>query len=178
MNHKRCYVAWRNLQKVIGCSATISLQLHRSIQNEAAVWKQLLHRFLRVILFLGERGLAFRGESQRIGDPNNGNFLGILELISHYDQILGDHLSKVKESQQSHRRLQVHYLSAEIQNEFIVCCANHVKQVILAEIIKTKYYSIIVDALLQIPLMLSKRLSSFGMYTAKTMSLTKFKSAF
>ena len=38
------YVAWRNLQKVIGCSATISLQLHRSILNEAAVWKQLLHR--------------------------------------------------------------------------------------------------------------------------------------
>ena len=52
----------------------------------------------------------------------------------------------VKESQQSHRHLQVHYLSAEIQNEFIVCCANHVKQVILAEIIKTKLYSIIVDA--------------------------------
>ena len=46
MNHKRCYVAWRNLQKIIGCSATIPLQLHRSIQNEAAVWKQLLHRFL------------------------------------------------------------------------------------------------------------------------------------
>ena len=143
MNHKICYVAWRNFQKVIGCSATISLQLHRSIQNEAAIWQQLLHRFLKVILFLGERGLAFRGESQRIWDPDNGNFLGILELISHYDQILGDHLSKVKESQQSHRRLQVHYLSAEIQNKLIVCCANHVKQVILAEIIKTKYYSII-----------------------------------
>ena len=91
-------------------------------------------------MFLGEWGLAFRG------DPNNGNFLGILELISHYDQILGDHLSKVKESQQSHRCLQVHYLSAKIQNEFIVCCANYLKQVILAEIIKTKYYSIIVDA--------------------------------
>ena len=98
MNHKRCYVAWRNLQKVIGCRATISLQLHRSIQSEAAVWKQLLHRFLQVVLFLGERGLAFRGESQRIGDPNNGNFLGILEWISHYDQVLGDHLSKVKKS--------------------------------------------------------------------------------
>ena len=32
--------------------------------------------------------------------------------------------------------------------------------------------------LLQIPLTLSKRLSYFGMYTAKTRLLTKFKSAF
>ena len=52
-------------------------------------------RILQVVLFLGERGLAFRGDSQRTGDPNNGNFLGILELIGQYDKILGGHLSKV-----------------------------------------------------------------------------------
>ena len=67
------------------------VQLNRSIENEAAIWKALLHRILQVVLFLGERGLAFRGDSQRIGDPNNGNFLGILELIGQYDKILGDH---------------------------------------------------------------------------------------
>ena len=55
----------------------------------------LLHRILQVVLFLGERGLVFRGDSQRNGDPNNGHFLGILELIGQYDKILGDHLSKV-----------------------------------------------------------------------------------
>ena len=78
---KKIYVAWRNFRKVIGCSATISVQLNRSIENETAIWKALLHRILQVVLFLGERGLAFRGDSQRTGDPNNGNFLGILELI-------------------------------------------------------------------------------------------------
>ena len=71
------------------------MQLNRSIENETAIWKALLHRILQVVLFLGERGLAFRGDSQRTGDPNNGNFLGILELIGQYDKILGDHLSKV-----------------------------------------------------------------------------------
>ena len=95
ISHKKLYVAWRNFRKVIGCSATISVQLNRSIENETAIWKALLHRFLQVVLFLGERGLAFRGDSQRNGDPNNGNFLGILELIGQYDKILGDHLSKV-----------------------------------------------------------------------------------
>ena len=95
ISHKNVYVAWRNFQKVIRCSATISVQLNRSIENETAIWKALLHRILQVVLFLGERGLVFRGDSQRIGDPNNGNFLGILELIGQYDKILGDHLSKV-----------------------------------------------------------------------------------
>ena len=27
ISHKKCYVAWRNFQKIIGCSATISVQL-------------------------------------------------------------------------------------------------------------------------------------------------------
>ena len=40
-------------------------------QNEAAIWKQLLHRFLQVILLPGQRGLAFRGESERINNKNN-----------------------------------------------------------------------------------------------------------
>ena len=97
---------------------------YRSIQNEAAVWKQLLHVHAQIFAsyFVSYRkGVCVQRWVSKDWDPHNGNFLGILELISHYDQILGDHFSKVKESQQSHRRLQVHYLSAEIQNEFINC---------------------------------------------------------
>ena len=95
---------------------------------------------------MGERGLAFRGENQRIGDPHNGNFLGILELLSHYDPILKEHLEKVKASQESQKRLQVHYLSLDIQNEFIEICGEHVISEILKEREKAKYYSVLVDA--------------------------------
>ena len=76
-------------------------------------WKQILHRILDVALFLGERGLAFRGKSQLVDDPTNGNFLGVLELIGRYDPVIGNHLAKAKESQTAHERLQVHYLSAD-----------------------------------------------------------------
>jgi hypothetical protein len=48
----------------------------------------------------------------------------------------------VKASHMDHRRLQVHYLSPEIQNEFIQCCADHVLQAILKERQAAKYYSI------------------------------------
>ena len=95
ISHNKNLCCLEEFPKGYGCSATISVQLNRSIENETAIWKALLHRILQVVLFLGERGLAFRGDSQRTGDPNNGNFLGILELIGQYDKILGDHLSKV-----------------------------------------------------------------------------------
>ena len=59
-----------------GNQATKAASTGRSINNllltelntEANNWKQLLERFLNVILFLSERGLAFWGSSQRIGD--------------------------------------------------------------------------------------------------------------
>ena len=68
-----------------------------------------------------------------------------MELISHYDPILEEHLNKVKTSQNSKCRLQVHYLSPESQNEFIKCCADKVTECILKEQETAKYYSIIVD---------------------------------
>ena len=49
---------------------------------------QHLKRIIDVTLFLGDRGLAFQDSSQRIGDTNNGNIFGLIELLSHCDTIL------------------------------------------------------------------------------------------
>lgn len=59
--------------------------------------------------------------------------------------MLHGHLEKVRESQEAHERLQVHYLSPDIQNEFISICSQHVVSEILKERTAAKYYSIIVD---------------------------------
>ncbi|XP_065658749.1 zinc finger MYM-type protein 1-like [Hydra vulgaris] len=107
---------------------------------------KLLERLLNVILFLSERGLALFGSSQHIYDPDNGNFLGIIELLSKYDPILSEHVKKVHESQLNKKRLQVHYLSTRIQNEFIELCGSFVQTKIIEEIQNTKYFSIVVDA--------------------------------
>jgi hypothetical protein len=139
--HKECYLKWRNYEKDLRCNAAVFHSLQKQLDSEVEVWKQILRRLLDVTLFLGERGLAFRGETQKIGQSNNGNFLGILELLSHYDPLLEKHLSKVKELQQSGHRMQVHYLSSDIKNEFIACCAHHVRNVILKEREAAKYYS-------------------------------------
>ncbi|XP_075042362.1 zinc finger MYM-type protein 1-like [Mixophyes fleayi] len=145
-NHRTCYVDWRDLQTNLEKNMTVDSLLWHKIQNETEVWKALLRRFLDVVLFLAERGLAFRGSSNLIGHPKNGNFLGMLEVVSHYDPLLAEHLKKVKQAQMEKKRLQVHYLSAEIQNEFISCCAEYVFNCILKERENAKYFSIIVDA--------------------------------
>ena len=90
--------------------------------SEAERWKMFLQRILDVVVFLGERGLAFRWDSEEIGDTHNGNFLGILELLARYDPFLQEHVGKVKSAQEKGTRLQAHYLSPESQNEFINLC--------------------------------------------------------
>lgn len=115
-DHIQCFVKWREVETRIKNDSSIDKLVCKQIAHEAQKWRDRLTRVLDTILFLGERGLALRGESHIVGEPNNGNFLGILELISHYDPILQQHIEKVKKSQQLHQRLQVHYLSAEIQN--------------------------------------------------------------
>ena len=47
---------------------------------------------MAVINFLGERGLAFRGNDELFGSPYNANYLGILELISQFDPFLAERI--------------------------------------------------------------------------------------
>ena len=46
------------------------------------------------VLFIAERGLAFRGSDEKFGSKHNGKFMGILELISKFDQTLNEHIEK------------------------------------------------------------------------------------
>lgn len=110
------------------------------------MWRGLLRCFLDVTIFLAERGLAFRGDSEKIGNCTNGNFLGILELLGKYDPLLSGHLQKVRHSQETGNKLQVSYLSPEIQNELIDLCGSIVLQHILKEREEAKYFALIVDA--------------------------------
>lgn len=65
-----------------------------NVENDMRYWRSILQRIIAVIKFLGSRGLAFRGSDQIIGSKHNGNFLGIIELISEFDPLLSSHLSR------------------------------------------------------------------------------------
>ena len=120
--------------------------MDKEIAAKVKYWRDLLKRILAVAIFLGERGLAFRGSSNKIDDNNNGNFLGIIQLLAQFDPVLEEHVSKVKQSQKTGQRFQAHYLSADSQNDFIKACSSKVVQEIHAERERSKYFSILVDA--------------------------------
>ncbi|CAL4160085.1 unnamed protein product, partial [Meganyctiphanes norvegica] len=75
--HKKCYLAWRELERRLVSGTGVNVILESSIKSEALKWYNILMRIIDVVLFLGERGLAFQGVSNKIGDSNNGNFLGL-----------------------------------------------------------------------------------------------------
>lgn len=144
--HKANYVKWKLAQRSATTETSVGSLILRGIETEAQKWQSILERILHVILFLSERGLAFFGSNEHIGNAHNGNFLGIIELLSEYDPISKEHVGKVKESQQSKKKMQVHYLSSTIQNEFIELIGSTVQNTILNEIKAAKYYSIMVDS--------------------------------
>jgi len=63
---------------------------------------------------LVQNNLAFRGSSDRLFTKNNGNFLGLVELLGKYDVTMHEHLQRIL-AKETH----VHYCSNTIQNEII-----------------------------------------------------------
>lgn len=65
-NHKLCYMDWRALKTNLSAHSTVNQLLERQLHDESEKLNKLLERLLDVILFISERGLAFRGDSQLI----------------------------------------------------------------------------------------------------------------
>jgi hypothetical protein len=70
----------------------------KKILIEAEEWKAMLKRLLVLTLFLASRGLPFQGEGTKIGAVNNGNFVGIIELLGHDDEITRKFIQSPKKS--------------------------------------------------------------------------------
>lgn len=57
--HKQMYISWKNAQKAAFANRGLDNLLVKELKNEVTYWKKLLERFLDIIFFLSERGLAF-----------------------------------------------------------------------------------------------------------------------
>lgn len=120
----------------------IDSKLHENYLAEKTYWNQVLKRIILVIKFLGVRGLAFRGSTEKFGCPENGNYMGVLELLSEYDDFLKKHIEKYGNPGSGN----VSYLSKTICNEFIELMFKKVNFIIVKELKESKYFSISVDS--------------------------------
>lgn len=117
-HHIKAAISYRELSQRLKSGKTIDDENQRIIKSETEHWYEVLKRLLTIVQFLGGQGLAFRGTNDTIFQEINGNLLKLVEHISRFDAVLSEHLRRIT-SKETH----VHYLSKEIQNEFIAVLA-------------------------------------------------------
>ena len=122
--------------------STLDSKLEEQIKAERQYWRHVLERVIAVICTLAERGLAFRGEDETFGSPNNGNYLGLLELIAKFDPFLSNHIAQYGNKGSG----RTSYLSKTICDELIQLMADRVRGSILEDLKKAGYFSFSVDS--------------------------------
>lgn len=120
----------------------VNKELCRQISAETDYWFEVLKRLVSAITFLSSRGLAFRGKEEKFNSKHNGNYLGLLELISEYDPFLKANIEKYGNQGKGNPS----YLSKYICNELMTIMKNNLITFITGEVKKVKYFSIIMDS--------------------------------
>lgn len=131
---------WSELKLRLGEQETIDKAHQRVIEKEKNHWREVLRRIIASIHYLAKHNDALRGSTDVIHQPNNGKFLGLMEMLAKFDPIISEHFRKIKD-EETH----VHYLGHEIQNELIEMMASEIKNRIIQKIKTAKYYAIIMD---------------------------------
>jgi len=138
-HHRKAMLTYISLATASG---RIDTELQKQFESECAYWTEVLRRVVSVVKFLAERGLALRGSSDIFGRTDNGNYLGILELISEFDPFLKSHIEKYGNAGAGTPS----YLSSKTCEEFIQLMGDRVLSEIVSEVKMAKYFSITVDS--------------------------------
>jgi hypothetical protein len=75
-----------------------------------------------------------------INTPNNGNFLGLVQLLGEFDPVIMEHLRRIV-----NKETNVHYFGKRIQNKLIGLLGTEVRNKISIMVKSAKYFSIILD---------------------------------
>jgi hypothetical protein len=134
------YFEWFDMCKRLDAGNTIEQELQHVIDKERDYWKLVLYRSCSIVLYLSKNNLLFRGENDKLCTQNNGNILGLVELLSKYDVTMHEHVRRIVSKETS-----VCYCSKTTQNEIISVMASGVRDNILERARKAKYFSIILN---------------------------------
>lgn len=145
--HRDSFTRWKEMERcLVRSEGLIDKHLQDQIATEKEKWRQVLKRVLHCIKYLSKQNLPLRGHRETIActetdDKNIGNFRGLLKLIAEFDPVMKSHLDYVCQNPGSPS-----YLSAEVQNEFIQIIASTVRNNLLNDIRRSKYYGIMFDS--------------------------------
>ena len=83
------------------------------------------------------RGIPLRGNWNSLQHREDGNFDYFIEWKSRFDSILRNHLDSSPRN--------ARYLSPQIQNELISCLGDEIRESVVKQIEKSKFYSVMAD---------------------------------
>jgi len=133
--HQVCTMKWLHC---LNNKTNINEQLTKHLEVKENYWIDILKRVVEAIRFL-----STRGSHEVIGVKDNGNYLGILELIAKFDPVLKAHI----ENYGNKGIGSVSYISKTICEELIGIMSLKVFDHIVDEIVKSKYFGIVVDSI-------------------------------
>lgn len=82
--------------------------------------------------------MSLCGTHERIYEENNGNFVGLIEMIQEFNLVMQEHIRLIRNNE-----INYHNLSHKIQNELISRLASKVKSAIISKIKEAKYFLVI-----------------------------------
>nr|XP_022903898.1 uncharacterized protein LOC111416177 [Onthophagus taurus] len=138
-NHRKCLLTFFKRSSEAG---RIDTEVQIQISKERVYWRNVLTRIVSVVRFLTERGLLLRDDCEKFGNAKNGNYLGLLELLSDYNPFLKEHINKYGGGGSG----KTSYLSHRICDECIDVIGKQVFEEIVMEVKTSKYYSFSVDS--------------------------------
>lgn len=88
--------------------------MQQEVMKEKERCRQILFGIYIIIKCLVKHNLTFWGSNKKLYKDNNGNFLGLIEMIAKFDLITQDRIRRIRNSQ-----IHYYYIGHKIQNESI-----------------------------------------------------------
>jgi hypothetical protein len=136
--HVMNMATWYDLRLRLQKNQTIDKVAQRELQKERDHWRKVLFRIILIVKFLAEHNLAFRGTNSRLYQDNNGNFLGLVQMLAEFDPVIQQHVQRITNDE-----IHIHYLGPGIQNELINLIAAAIRSQIIGKVKEAKYFLVI-----------------------------------
>jgi hypothetical protein len=136
-------VAWREMCTRFDKNQTIDKVAQRELEKEKDHWRKVLLRIILIVKFLAKHNLAFRGSNSKLYQDNNGNFMGMVEMIAEFDPVIQEHVRRISKDE-----THIHYLGHDIQNEIINLLATAIRYELIKKVKESKYFSVILNCTL------------------------------
>jgi hypothetical protein len=140
VHHRQAFLKWKLEEERLKAEPDeLSHMLHVQILKNQQYWRKILKRVAAAVKYLAKTNSSLRAHKEKLDSPNPGNFLASLKFLAEFDEVTKHHLHRIESGK-------THYLSPEIQNEFINLMGNKVRESIVGKVKQVCYFSLMLDS--------------------------------